>query len=355
MATALDVVRARTYAACPGTASDRRAAIWKNTGLAPSWAFRAIEDKDMEQKTATHRCGWVALMGPPNAGKSTLLNSYLGQKVAIVTAKPQTTRNQINGILTEPDAQVIFLDTPGVHDARGKLHRLMMQSAWNAMTGGDVILLVLDADLYAKKPHLLDKDVALLAEPIKGAGRPLFVALNKVDLFHDKSKVLPIIERLAQVLPGADFYPVSALTGEGLPVLLAAIKEKLPQGPAMYPEDQLATAPVRFMVAEIIREKLMHNLFQELPYSVAVDIEQWEEDAEKNLTHINAVIYVARRNHKSMVIGKGGRTLKEVGSAARKEIQDLLDHKVFLELWVKVKEGWTEDPNFLHTLGLGLE
>lgn len=299
------------------------------------------------------RCGWVALLGPPNAGKSTLLNSYLGQKVAIVTPRPQTTRNQITGILSEPDAQVIFMDTPGVHQLRGKMNRVLLQAAWQAMDDADVLVLILDGDMYARKPDYLDNDIKPLSGPLQAEKRPVFVAVNKVDLLGDKSKMLPILESLSTLLPQAEIFPVSALKEDGIAALLNAIKAKLPEGEAQFPEDQLSTLPLRFMAAEIIREKLFLGLRQELPYFVAVDIENWQEEPERGLTVINAVIYVGRDSHKGIVIGQGGKNLKEVGQAARKEIAELLGTKVHLELWVKVKENWPEDLNFLHQLGLG--
>jgi GTP-binding protein Era len=180
--------------------------------------------------------------------------------------------------------------------------------------------------------------------------RPVAVAVNKVDLFHDKSRMLPLLQQLHEAWPQTEIFPVSALTGEGLPPLLAFIKNHLPVAPAQFPEDQLSTAPLRFMVAELIREKLFLSLKQELPYYTAVDIEQWQEDAERKFTTIHAVIYVGRSNHKGMVIGKNGQHLKQVGIDARKEIELLLEHKVHLELWVKVREGWTEDQGFLQAL-----
>ncbi|MDR2893393.1 MAG: GTPase Era [Deltaproteobacteria bacterium] len=300
-----------------------------------------------------HRCGWVALMGPPNAGKSTLLNSYLGQKVAIVTPRPQTTRNQITGILSEPDAQVIFMDTPGIHQLRGKMNRLLLQSAWQAMENADALLLVLDGDLYARKPEFLDNDVKPILPALQAEERPLLVAVNKVDLLGDKSKLLPLLETLHAELPKAEIFPLSALKGLGLPDMLGKLKKSLPASPAQFPDDQLSTLPMRFMSAELIREKLFLSMRQELPYFTAVDIELWEELPEQNLTRINAVIYVGRSSHKGMVIGQGGKNLKKVGETARKEIQELLGTKVYLELWVKIKENWPEDLNFLHTLGLG--
>ena len=301
------------------------------------------------------KCGWVALMGPPNAGKSTLLNAYLGQKVAIVSPRPQTTRNQITGILSDKDAQVIFMDTPGIHQLRGKMNRVMLQSAWQAMEGADALGVILDADLYARRPEYLEKDLAPLLEPMAAETRPLFIIANKVDMLGDKSRLLPLLETLHGHWPKGELFPVSALTGEGMPPLLASIKKALPEGERQFPEDQLSTLPMRFMAAEIVREKLFLSLRQELPYSTAVDIESWDEDNERNHVTIHAVIYVGRSTHKAMVIGHAGRNIKQVGQTARKEIMELLDRKVHLELWVKVKENWVEDVSFLHALGLGLQ
>ena len=300
-------------------------------------------------------CGWVALMGPPNAGKSTLLNHYLGQKVAIVSPRPQTTRNQITGILSDKDSQVIFLDTPGIHQLRGKMNRMMLQSAWQAMESADALGIILDADLYARRPEYLDKDIAPLREPIAAEKRPVFIIANKVDLLGDKSRLLPLLETLHALWPAAEIFPVSALTGNGLPALLTSIKKALPEGEAQFPDDQLSTLPMRFMAAEIVREKLFLSLRQEVPYTTAVDIESWEEDVERAHVTIHAVIYVGRPSHKAMVIGHAGQNIKQVGQSARKEIAALLDRKVHLELWVKVKENWIEDAGFLHTLGLGAQ
>ena len=299
------------------------------------------------------RCGWVALMGPPNAGKSTLLNAYLGQKVAIVSPKPQTTRNQITGILSEKDAQVIFMDTPGVHQLRGKMNRLIVQSAWQAMEGADVIAIMIDADYYARTPDALARDIGPFIKPIEAETRPVFVIANKVDLLGDKSLLLPLFTTLHESWPKAEIFPLSALKGEGLPQLLEALKKALPEGEAQFPEDQLSTVPTRFMAAEIVREKLFLSLKQELPYLTAVDIEAWEEDPVTGHVTIHAVIYVAKASHKAIVIGHAGRHIKEVGQSARKDIMALLGCKVHLELWVKVRENWVDDVSFLHTLGLG--
>lgn len=297
-----------------------------------------------------HRCGWVAMMGPPNAGKSTMLNAYLGQKVAIVTPKPQTTRNQVSGILSSPDSQVIFMDTPGVHQLRGKMNKILLQTAWQTLSGADVVMVVLDGAQYVDRPHAFDKDIEPLREAILNEKRPVVVAVNKVDKFRDKAKMLPLLEKLSALWPNAEVFPVSALNNDGLEPMLAYIKEHLPVSEKLYPEDQLSTVPVRFMAAEVVREKLFMELRQELPYYCAVEIEKWDDTGER--VFVNAVIYVSRKSHKSMVIGKGGQNLKKVGTEARKELQEMLRQKVHLELWVKVREGWTEDVGFLRLLGL---
>ena len=304
-----------------------------------------------------HRCGWVALMGPPNAGKSTLTNALVGQKVAIVTAKPQPTRNRIVGILTQKDAQVIFMDTPGVHalrgQTRGQLGKIMVQSAWQSFAVANCIVLVIDGDLYLRKPDFMERDLAPLIQPLAEEERPVVVVVNKVDLFHDKSPMLPLLESVAQMFPKAEIFPASALRRNGVEQLLELIRSHLPEGEAQFPEDQLSTAPMKFMAAEIIREKLFEKLYQEVPYSVAVDVEVWDEEDDRVLIH--AAIYVAKPSHKAMVIGRAGEGIKAIGTAARKEIRDLVDKKVHLELWVKVREDWVDDPQFLHSLGFGAE
>lgn len=304
-----------------------------------------------------HRCGWVALMGPPNADKSTLTNALVGQKVAIVTAKPQTTRNRIVGILTQKDAQVIFMDTPGVHalrgQTRGQLGKIMVQSAWQSFAVANCIVLVIDGDLYLRKPDFMERDLAPLIQPLAEEERPVVVVVNKVDLFHDKSRMLPLLESVAQMFPKAEIFPASALRRNGVEQLLELIRSHLPEGEAQFPEDQLSTAPMKFMAAEIIREKLFEKLYQEVPYSVAVDVEVWDEEDDRVLIH--AAIYVAKPSHKAMVIGRAGEGIKAIGTAARKEIRDLVDKKVHLELWVKVREDWVDDPQFLHSLGFGAE
>ena len=302
-----------------------------------------------------HRCGWVALMGPPNAGKSTLLNALLGQKISIVTSKPQTTRSRVVGIMSEPGAQVIFMDTPGVNHSRqqqrGHLSKMMSQAAWQSMAAAHAVMLVLDSDLYIRKPEFLDRDIKSLRDALMEDDRPQLVVVNKVDLFHDKSKMLPLLVKLAEYFPKAEVFPMSAMTKDGLDQLKKLIANMMPVGDAEFPEDQLSTAPTRFLVAEIVREKVFEHLRQEVPYTTAVDIEAWEEDPERDLTVIHAVIFVQRPSHKAMVIGHAGATIKAIGTAARKDITNLVGGKVHLQLWVKVKDNWVEDTELLHDLG----
>ena len=302
-----------------------------------------------------HRCGWVALMGPPNAGKSTLLNALLGQKISIVTSKPQTTRSRVVGIMSEPGAQVIFMDTPGVNHSRqqqrGHLSKMMSQAAWQSMAAAHAVMLVLDSDLYIRKPEFLDRDIKSLRDALMEDDRPQLVVVNKVDLFHDKSKMLPLLVKLAEYFPKAEVFPMSAMTKDGLDQLKKLIAGMMPVGEAEFPEDQLSTAPTRFLVAEIVREKVFEHLRQEVPYTTAVDIEAWEEDPERDLTVIHAVIFVQRPSHKAMVIGHAGATIKAIGTAARKDITNLVGGKVHLQLWVKVKDNWVEDTELLHDLG----
>lgn len=300
-------------------------------------------------KTQFH-CGRVALLGPPNAGKSTLLNALIGQKVTIVTPKPQTTRNQIVGILTDADAQIIFMDTPGVAQLRGKLNKTMIQSVWQSLGQADVILLVLDADTYIRHPEFLDRDLESLTDALAEDRRPLIIVPNKVDLFADKSRMLPLLTKLGELWPKAEIFPISAEKNDGLEELKLLVESRLPVAPARYPADQISTASLRFMAAEIIREKLFMRLRQEVPYGIAVDVENWKEETEKNLTIIHAIIYVAKPMYKAMIIGKAGENIKAVGTEARMEIQSLLETKVHLELWVKVRENWTDDPAFIQVL-----
>ncbi|WP_243357722.1 GTPase Era [Fundidesulfovibrio terrae] len=299
---------------------------------------------------SAHRFGHVALIGPPNAGKSTLLNALLGQKLAIVSPKPQTTRNRLAGIFTNDEAQIVLLDTPGVHIPRGsRLNSRLVEAAWQALAEAAAIVIVLDAMFYSRKPDVLEKDIKLLSRPVERSGLPVIIALNKTDALSDMKAMLPVMARLGEAWPGSEIVPVSALKERGLDQLVKAMVGHLPEGEALYPEDELTTAPMRFLAAEIIREKLFLKLTQELPYNTAVAIEHWQETPKG--ARVSAVIYVSRDRHKGMVIGKGGKVLKDVGTQARQEIMELTGAPVHLELFVKVREDWTEDEFFMNELG----
>ena len=299
------------------------------------------------------RTGWAALLGPPNSGKSTLLNSMLGQKVSIVSPKPQTTRNQVTGILTRSDLQVVFLDTPGLHRLRGKMNSFLLKAAWQALARADMTVIVLDGALYRDRPHRLSEDLQPLRSAKVRLSQPLLVALNKIDKIKDRKALLPVMEQIAAIWPEAEIIPLSAATGEHLEALITGIAKSLPEGVPLFPDDQLSTVPLRFMASEIIWEKLFLNLHEELPYRTAVDIETWDETSKPGLTRIHAVIFVERDSHKAMVIGKQGRNLKQIGQSARLELEELLGNKVYLELWVKIRAKWSEDERFLLSLGFG--
>lgn len=296
------------------------------------------------------RCGVVVITGPPNSGKSTLLNCFLGEKLSIVTPKPQTTRNRISGIYHEDSTQILFLDTPGIHYTTQSLNAFLVETAWNALEGADHVLLLLDASRYADHQKRLKRDLSVIHERLTHSGLPLTVALNKQDLVQRKQDLLPLLESLRDYFPDTEFHVLSATQGEGTLELLEHLKQSVPCSPFLYPEDQLSTLPMRFLASEIIREKLFLNLEQELPYSVAVQTEYWDEDPETGMLHIGAVIYVSTKSHKSMVIGAKGRMLKQVGQAARLELEAMLEQQVYLQLWVKIKPKWTQNRSFLQSL-----
>jgi len=292
---------------------------------------------------APHRFGSVALVGRPNVGKSTLLNALIGQKISIVSPKPQTTRHRILGILTRPQAQLVFLDTPGLHGGHGRqLNRAMNRAALAALAEADVVVLVTDARVFG------DDDAAVLEQAV-AAGRPVVLVLNKIDEMKPRSRLLPAIEALSRRHAFAAIVPVSATRGENLEGLLAEIERLLPEGPPAWPEDQVTDRSERFLAAEIVRERLMHALHDELPYGVSVEIERWEE-SEGRIT-INAVIWVEREPQRKIVIGEGGARIKGVGRAARLALNELLGRRVHLELWVKVRENWADSEQALRQFG----
>lgn len=290
-------------------------------------------------KKTRHRAGFVAILGRPNAGKSTLLNALTGTKLAIVASKPQTTRTAIQGVLTLPEAQIVFIDTPGIHKSSTPLNKRMMDSVRAAADAPDVVLFVIDS----LAPFT--EDDAQAVDLAKKAGAPVVAVLNKVDWLEEKPKLLALIERYRALHDFAAYIPISARAGQGLEELLKEIVERLPEGPALYPADYLTDQPERFLAAEVIREKVLHHTRQEVPHAVAVMIESWEDTPK--MLRIAATIYVERPGQKAILIGAGGAALKKIGTLARQELERSLHRKIFLQTLVKVRAGWRQDPAFL--------
>ena len=299
----------------------------------------------MADGVGEYRAGYVVLCGRSNVGKSTLLNRIIGEKVAIVTPRPQTTRRRIVGIRTDADAQLILVDTPGVHEATRLLNRRMVEVARESMAQADVVAVLVEAG-----EKLDPQDRAMLAE-VRKLGRPAAVIINKIDLVLRPS-LIPLAEECARLAPDAEIIPISALSGENVPELLATLKRMLPAGPALMPEDQYTDQTERGLVEEIIREKIFLAMRQEIPFSTAVKVEQFTEVEGRNLVRIYATIIVDRDSHKGMMIGAGGQRLKQIGQSARLEIERQVGKRVFLELNVKVEKNWTRDPRRLSELGL---
>jgi GTP-binding protein Era len=290
-------------------------------------------------KKTKHRAGFVTILGRPNAGKSTLLNALLGTKLAIVAAKPQTTRTSIQGVLTLPQAQIVFVDTPGIHKSNTLLNKRMMDTVRTAAGAPDVVLFVIDALAPFTSEDLEAVDLAKKVEA------PVIAVLNKVDWLDLKPKLLDLIEKYRPLHDFAAYIPISAKTGDGLDVLQHEIIERLPTGPAQYPDDYITDQPQRFLASEVLREKVLHHTQQEVPHAVAVVIESWEDTPK--LLRIAATIYVEKAGQKAILIGAGGEALKKIGTLARKELEHLFDRKVFLQTFVKVRSGWRQDPAFL--------
>jgi len=289
------------------------------------------------------RAGFVTVVGRPNVGKSTLVNRLVGQKVAIVSDKPQTTRNRILAVVNRPGAQIVLFDTPGIHKPVHEMNRRMVQTARRSISQGDVVLWLVEVNEPAGPG---DRFVhGLLAK----AGRPVILVLNKIDVVR-KPAILPAIDAWSRFAPFAAIVPVSALKGENVDRLETVILEHLPEGPALYPDDFLTDLPERFFVAEMVRERILHHTRQEIPYATGVVIETFKE--EGSLVRIQAAILVERENHKGILIGRGGSMLKTVGTEAREQIEAFLGTKVFLGLFVKVRERWRENEGILGEMGL---
>jgi len=293
---------------------------------------------------ASFKCGFISILGRPNVGKSTLFNRILGEKIAIVTEKPQTTRNRILGIKHVEGGQMIFLDTPGLHKGRSALNQQMVQTAIASSREADILLFVIEAT-----SPLIEKDRQMI-ESLKGNRGTPFLIINKIDCVR-KQTLLPIIDQYQKLHPFQAILPISAITGEGIEILLKEIMEALPESPPYYPEDMITDQTERFLMSEVIREKVIEQTFQEIPYTTAVTIESFKEHPEKNLVVIQATIHVERISQKKILIGKGGQKLKQIGEMARKAMEAFLERKVFLELWVNVEKNWTQDPPALNRLG----
>ncbi len=304
---------------------------------------------------ADHRSGFVAVIGRPNVGKSTLLNRLLGQKIAITSPKPQTTRDQLLGILTQDDAQILFLDTPGIHRPQHKLGQHMVEVAEESMDDADVLLWLVEAGVPPTDEEMVIAGMVRdLARRSKQQPTPLVLGLNKMDAVRDDPAEV-IARRRAEYAAvlgelSFDVLPVSALTGAGVAELVARLRELLPRGPRYYPEDQVTDLQTRFIVAELIREQALHLLQQEVPHSLAVVVDEFTA-RDDGMTYIAAVIYVERESHKGIVLGQGGRMIKRIGQNARPQIEELVGTKVYLELWVKVWEKWRRKEAMLRRLG----
>jgi GTP-binding protein Era len=294
------------------------------------------------------RSGFVCILGRPNAGKSTLLNALVGEKLAIISPKPQTTRNRIQGIIHLPKrkgrdgGQIVLIDTPGVHKPDSSLGRKMMVEVREALEGCDLVLLLMDIT------HKIDPRDQFAIDLLRRSGTKAFLILNKIDLIKEKSKLLPVIEEYRRLYDFAEVIPISARKRNGLDILLKKIISVLPAGPAYFPEDQITDQPSRFMAAESIREQVLLNTSEEIPYATTVVVEEFEEG--KRLTRIAATIYCERDGQKGILVGKGGQMLKKIGTGARLQIEKMLGTKVFLELYVKAEPGWRDSRRFVDEL-----
>lgn len=288
--------------------------------------------------------GYVAIIGRPNVGKSTLLNRILGQKIAITSSKPQTTRNRILGIHNFPGGQALFVDTPGIHKAKGKLNRFMVDQAVGACADVDLVLFLIEADDSSGGG---DEYILKL---LKKSSAPVFLIINKIDLVKPP-QLLSLIQQYTERFEFAQVIPVSARSGNGVTEMLQAIEPYLPQGPQYYPDDMLTDQPERFIVAELVREKIMRRTNEEIPYGVGVQVDTFEEKLEKNLVVIQATVHVERDSHKKIIVGKGGHMIRTVGQEARKDVERLLGTRVFLELFVRVDKDWSQNERMLRELG----
>lgn len=298
-----------------------------------------------DSPSSSFRSGYVALIGAPNVGKSTLLNQILKEKISITAPKPQTTRNRIAGIVTKPGLQMIFIDTPGIHHARDPFNKIMVETALSTLNEVDVISFLIEA---ADAMRGIDK---LIVESLRRVNTPVILAINKIDGLPDKAELLPVIDRYRSLMQFHAIVPISALTGDGVVELMEELSSLLPEGPRYYPEDYITDQPERFLVAELVREKIFHLVHQEIPYAVAVTVEKFSEDQKRGRIDIEATIHVERDSQKAIIIGKRGQMLKEIGKQARADIEALLGCHIFLGLFVRVQKNWRKDPRALSEFG----
>lgn len=299
----------------------------------------------ISQPPTETRSGFVAFIGRPNAGKSTLLNHLVGEKIAAVSNKPQTTRTRIQGIITDPRGQIVFVDTPGVHKPGYRLNKRMMQAVLDAIDSVDIVILLRDASVSTGNGDRFVLDM------VKQAGKKTFLVLNKIDRIRKKDDLLKLIDEYRAEFDFAEFFPISALKGENTEALTSKIFEYLPVGPPLFDEDALTDQTERVLVAEFIREKLLRDLKAELPFVVAVAVEKWEQ-RDNGVVNIACVILVERQSQRAIVLGKGGERLKVMATSARADIEEMLDQRVFLELFVKVEPHWRDNERILDMLGL---
>jgi GTPase len=295
------------------------------------------------------RCGFVAIIGAPNAGKSTLINALVGEKVSIVTRKAQTTRSTVRGVLTRGDAQLVFVDTPGLFAPKRRLDRAMVAAAWGAAADADLLMLLIDSRKEVDEASLTEETQSILSA-VGDIRKPRLAILNKIDLV-ERPKLLDLTARFNAALTFDETFMVSATTGDGLGQLLDRLAAMIPAGPWLYPEDQIAEAPIRSLAAEITREKLIERLHDELPYQATVETDEWKDQPDGS-ARIEQTIFVTRESHRKIVLGEGGRTIKAIGMAARKDIADAHGAPVHLFLHVKVRERWLDDPERYRAMGL---
>lgn len=292
------------------------------------------------------KSGFVSIVGRPNVGKSTLMNNIVGEKVAIMSDKPQTTRNTIQAVYTDKDAQIVFLDTPGIHKPKNKLGEMMVKSASDAFKNVDCIIFVVDDS------RSIGKGDSMIIENLRKTKTPVFLVINKIDKIADKEELLKIIRMYDELNVFKEIIPISAVKGFNIESLIGVIKNNLEEGPKYFPDYMVTDQPERVLVAELIREKVLMYTNEEVPHGIAVEIEKMKPRKSKDLIDISAVIYCERDSHKGIIIGKNGRKLKGIGKSAREEIELLLDVQVNLQIWVKVKENWRNLPNYINNFGL---